>query len=369
MCKLPTRVLGRCNFVAVGILILAVALPQVAAKDSAADRGSFEAFANVKQEFNEIWQDFWCWLWGKKCDERPTEAEPEVGNPVASVMHAPMMDTGPLLNTFCGMDLSNGPMDCGCCADHLVDPLKVAALLHGSMPVEAPAWERNDRHVEKRLGRAIIWSVGGRTPTVWCDRGRPVCRCEDPKLNWDVDEAACRQGKPCAAPEQAQEKMNFVGDQKRIVELETELQTGALDQKQESKKQDTSFAEVQGCMSGDVGRIPIGSAQCEDMSPAQCDQFYAKDKQGWHLCAVLNDAPRICSARQRAEDAKEAAIEGLALWSIQQAYNPDLGWATEIDEVRLSLRVNTTPGPAAEQVRANLRERISAAAMASKLHK
>jgi len=345
---LPTRELFlRSIFV---VVILAVASPQVAAENSA-DRGAFEAAANIKQEIKEILQDFWGWLTGR---ERPrSETEPETDDiPAVSMGMVPhvAMDMGPLLDTFCGMDLSNGPVDCGCCADHFVDPIKVAALLHGSKPVEAPAWERNDRHVEKHIGRFITWSVGGRTPTVWCDRGRPVCRCEDPKLNWDEDEAACREGKPCVAPEQAVEKMN-----------------PGEDQKQGSAKQDTTDAEVDSCLHGDPSRLPIGSAQCEDMLPRQCDKLYARGPRGWHFCEVHSDDPRICGARQRAENANEAACEGLQQWGIQQAYNPSLGWETDIDEERHSLRVKTSPGPPPEQVRAHLRERISAAAMASTL--
>lgn len=350
MRTMPIRVFGLCSIVT--LVILAAATPHVAAEGSA-DRGVFESAPNIWQEIKAIAGDFWCWLTGRSCEGPRPETEPDKEDemPIVAAMahHAPV-DLGPLLQSFCGMDLSNGPVDCGCCADHFVEPIKVAALLHGSTPVEAAAWERNDRHVEKRLGRAVTWSVGGRTPTVWCDRGRPVCRCEDQKLNWDEDEAACRVGKPCMAPNQAEEKMN-----------------PGEDQKQDSQTQDTTDAEVEGCLQGDASRIPIGFAQCEDMSPRQCEKLYANGPRGWHFCTVMSDAPRICSARQRAEDANEVACEGLAQWGIQQAYNPSLGWETEIDEERLALRVKTSPGPPAEQVRAHLRERISSAAMASTL--
>lgn len=352
---MPMRVFALRSIVA--LVILALAVPQVAAEASA-DRGVFEAWGNIRQEITEILQDFWCMLTGRGCEQPRSETEPDEADelPVVSAMvHAPM-DLGPLLQSFCGMDISNGPVDCGCCADHFVEPIKVAALLHGSTPVEAAAWERNDKHVEKRLGRVMTWSVGGRTPTVWCDRGRPACRCEDQKLNWDEDEAACREGKPCMGPKQAEERMNPGEDQKQDIQTQDR-----------QLLQDATDAEVEGCLHGDASRIPIGFAQCEDMSPRLCNRLYANGPRGWHFCTVISDAPRICSARQRAEDANEVACEGLEQWGIQQAYNPSLGWETEIDEERLSLRVKTSPRPPPEQVRAHLRERISAAAMASTL--
>lgn len=298
---------------------------------AAAPEPSFEPPSNVFTEMKEViiafFRTIWEWLFGKKHMPLYMAEEDEVPEEVKD-------DRGPLLEEFCGMELGEAmAVDCGCCADHLVgDPLAAAALTYGGGPSEdAGAFFRNDSEHTGRSGRVRMWSIGEFVPNVWCDRDRPICRCEDPQKGWHVSEPACRRAGPCAPPTEPEE-----------------LSSAPLNSTVPEAPEGTLL-----CAGGD--RVPIGSARCEDMAVSQCQQLYALGPEGWHFCKPDNEAVRTCGA-QLVEDleAKRREEQELGGWVLQQAYSPELKWAV-VERDDLTWRVDEERPPSAEEVRRVLR--------------
>lgn len=222
----------------------------------------------------------------------------------------------PVLDSLCGLDLPEKVVvDCSCCADHLVGaPADKAALLFGGGPGLSPAFlTEGSTGRSSTTGRVRSWSLGGRLPSVWCDRGQLVCRCEDLDKSWHEEERACRTGGNCTAPA-----------------VLPEAASGAPAVEQTEDVAAASNSQLM-CDAGESSRISIGRAQCGDFNVSQCDRLYALGASAnWHFCATEARAVRVCGARAISSEAASRASEGIRSWALQNLFNPGTGWALEI---------------------------------------
>lgn len=219
--------------------------------------------------------------------------------------------------SFCGYEFSGSMLiECGCCGDHLLNDTKSkAALMFGSGPVQALALTRDSTGRTTISGRVRAWSVGGFVPTVWCDRGRLVCRCQDGKQGWHEEEEACRPGAACALPQGARE--GSTGGAQSSLASASSVTGGET-------------PTLPSCATGMPARLSLGSSTCEDASVRQCDRLYAKGTDGsWHYCKVDAHAVKICGARVVEEDEAQRITQLARSWGLPQLYNPTLGWRVE----------------------------------------
>jgi len=304
----------------------------------------FETASRVSAEVRQVTADtgrrIWAWIFGRAGETGSRTSgssggvsEGESGGGGDAVSAGPAGPDGPLLTSFCGMEIVDGKtVDCSCCADHLISsPVEASALLYGGQPNDkAPAFHRNDTDHAGRSGRVRVWTLGSMVPSIWCDRGLPICRCEDPGKSWHVSEPACRTGAACAPPIPPEE-------------------TSSTPQKDTLPQPPQGTPGCAGGLS-----IPIGSARCEDMSVRQCPHLYARVGDGWHYCQVDTAAVRTCGAKLSDETrTKEQEEQRSMAWAAQIAYNPSLNW-TAHEQPDHTIRVVSDPLPPIDQVRAIL---------------
>lgn len=224
---------------------------------------------------------------------------------------------GKQLQSFCGYEFSGSMLvECGCCGDHLLNDTKSkAALMFGSGPVQALTLTHDSSGKTDISGHARAWSVGGFVPTIWCDRGRLVCRCQDAKQGWHEEERACRPGAACAPPQAAKE--GSTGDAQGSSTSASPVAGGET-------------ASLPSCATGTPARLALGSSTCEDASVRQCDRLYARGTGGsWHYCKVDTHAVKICGARVLEEDEARRITQLARSWGLQHLFNPALGWGVE----------------------------------------
>lgn len=248
-------------------------------------------------------------------------------------------------------------VSCDCCMDHLIgDPLSQSALVYKSSQEEAPAFERYADGSTRQVGMVKVWSLGGRIPAVLCDRGRLVCHCEDPVRGWAEFEPACRRGHPCQPPEEVVEGVS--------VGYDSQAQDSSVNASM--LEMDTVEGEAQPLTSCSIGRIPLGSAFCEDFTVDQCEKVYSRTKQGiHHLCAVDQKTFRHCGATLISQDEARKRTEEARSWAIQNFYSPELDW--KVLTVNFTTRVIEDPLPPADIFEAKVRERMDAQGTLEKL--
>ncbi|CAE7221865.1 frmA, partial [Symbiodinium necroappetens] len=196
----------------------------------------------------------------------------------------------------------------------------------------------------------------GRIPAVLCDRGRLVCHCEDPVRGWAEFEPACRRGHPCQPPEEVVEGVS--------VGYDAQAQDSSVNASM--LEMDTVEGEAQPLTSCSIGRIPLGSAFCEDFTVDQCEKVYSRTKQGiHHLCAVDQKTFRHCGATLISEDEARKRTEEARSWAIQNFYSPELDW--KVLTVNFTTRVIEDPLPPADIFEAKVRERMDAQGTLEKL--
>eukprot|EP00439_Symbiodinium_sp_Y106_P042597 s929_g5.t1 len=176
--------------------------------------------------------------------------------------------------------------------DHLIgDPLSQSALVYKSSKDDAPAFERYADGSTRQVGMVNVWSLGGRIPAVLCDRGRLVCHCEDPVRGRisSLLGVAGRSSSPRAA-------VDIHASPRRKSLKDSSVNASMLEM-------DAVEGEAQPLTSCSIGRIPLGSAFCEDFTVDQCEKAYSRTKQGiHHLCAVDPKTFRHCGATLISED-------------------------------------------------------------------
>merc|ERR1719221_709655 len=104
-----------------------------------------------------------------------------------------------------------------------------------------------------------------------------------------------------------------------------------------------------GCSGEPPGRVPIGSARCEDMSVRQCDRLYARGPKGWHYCEIDRHAVRTCSARAESGSRLKQSADSAQHWAIQQAFSPSSDWMV-VERADHTVRAAESPAPDAKAV-------------------
>lgn len=283
------------------------------------------------------WHDFWCWthIFGEcppaqsPCAET-AQAEPEGAEAALRMSSDPFDEDGIGLqqqDVFCGLEVgSTKVIDCGCCAVGTSqgdsEPTALAVLLYGGGVVQAPAWDRANASSGWSLtGVSRTWSLGGRIPRLLCDRGRPVCRCEESAKGWRVEEPTCQNGDTCA--------LGSVPEEGGSCSSNGCAWHGGL----AFTNPDPIPQGVAKCEIGEKsGRVSIGDALCEDMSVNECSRLYGRGADGsWHHCKVSDTEVRMCNARAMTMEEALQRDTAVGSWAVQHAYNPDTRWKVLFD--------------------------------------
>mmetsp|Transcript_41042 Transcript_41042/g.76332 ORF Transcript_41042/g.76332 Transcript_41042/m.76332 type:complete len:346 (-) Transcript_41042:61-1098(-) len=243
-------------------------------------------------------------------------------------------------------------VSCECCVDHLIgDSLGQSALMYKGKKEEAPAFQRYNDGSTRQVGMVNVWSLGGRIPAVLCDRGRLVCHCEDPVRGWAEFEPACRRGHPCEPPEEVVEGVSVGYDEKVDSVAEESKSKGASAMEMNSTMEGTALASC------GIGRIPLGTAFCEDFSVEQCDTAYSRTKKGiHHFCVVDKKTFRHCGGTLMSEEDAQKRTEEAQAWAIQNFYTPDLDW--KVMTANFTTRVVDDPLPPAKVFDAYVQQRM-----------